>query len=408
VYSFNRLRSDPALELSIYALDIADVGELDPSTVRLRTREPVILLLSKLQYLYVIPEGSSPESLREREDGTGPYRLERWVKGATIRMSAVEDFWGGKPPLDRVSFRLARTVNDSIADLASGTSQLVQCSSRKIEKALPADGSISLKRRSSLFVKYLGFDVGREVTPYCPVRPNPFRQERVREAIDLAIDRDGLTAGLSTDTHPASQLVPPFIFGFDPSLAPPPHRPEEARRLLAEAGLPGGFRVTLHCRDIMAETAGIVSRMLAEVGIEVTVRVLPDAEFRKLLTNHGVSLFLDRYGCETGDASEVFDDIIHSPDARGHYGQGNSGNFTNRELDEAIESCAVELAVARRSEMLKRIMATIHEERPVIPLDIEEDAYAIRKDYRWEPRDDSDIRAAEIAPAIARPESGKQ
>ena len=104
----------------------------------------------------------------------------------------------------------------------------------------------------------------------------------------------------------------------------------------------------------------------------------------------------------------VFDDIIHSPDARGHYGQGNAGNYSNRELDEAIETCAVELAVTRRGEMLNRILATIHEDRPVIPLDIEEDTYAIRKEYRWEPRDDSDIRAAEIAPAAVRPEFGKE
>jgi peptide/nickel transport system substrate-binding protein len=402
VFSIDRVRTNPALELSTYAADVAEARAIGSSTVWVRTREPVILLLSKLQYVSVVPKGSSPETLRVAEDGSGPYVLERWEKGSTLRMTAFPAYWGGRPPLTRVAFRLGRSAEESSADFASGRSQLVQCGSGKIAEDLPAASRATVKRRHSLFVKYLAFDVEHEVTPFCPVRPNPFRRALVREAIDLAIDRARLTDGPPSETRIASQLVPPFIFGFNPALAPSPHRPERARRLLAEAGLPAGLRATLHCRDIMAETALRVKRMLADVGVFVTVQVVPDDEFARIRSKHGVSLYIDRYGCETGDASEAFDDLIHTPEAGRRLGQANSGGYSNRDLDAAIERSAVELDVRARSEDLKHIMAVVHDERPIIPLDIEEDAYAIRPDYLWEPRDDSDIRAMEIRAAPPR------
>ncbi|HET7452098.1 MAG TPA: ABC transporter substrate-binding protein, partial [Thermoanaerobaculia bacterium] len=268
VYSVERLRGDPELELAPYVRDVSDAEAVDERTVRLRTREPVTVLLNKLQYVFIVPEGSTEETLAESEDGSGPYRLVRWDPGSRIAMAAFDRPGTGRRQLGRVTFRLARGTDDAIEDLVSGRSQLVACNSRRLEDAAARLPGVAIERRDSLFVKYLAFDVSREAALFCPARTNPFRSAAVRHAVDLLIDRRRL-AGTLAGTRAATQIVPPVVFGFDPELPPFPHDPDEARRLLRREGFPDGVRVALHTRRIFSETARLLKEMLADGGIDL-------------------------------------------------------------------------------------------------------------------------------------------
>jgi peptide/nickel transport system substrate-binding protein len=144
---------------------------------------------------------------------------------------------------------------------------------------------------------------------------------------------------------------------------------------------------------MFAETGRLVARMLSDVGIGVDVRVLADPDFWAL---SGATLGLDRFACETGDASEAFEQVIHTPDSRRHLGESNDVGYSNPELDALIERSAGELDLSRRNSMLREIMRRVAEERPVVPIGIVDDVYAIRNTYGWQPREDGDIRAADI------------
>jgi peptide/nickel transport system substrate-binding protein len=392
-YSIARLRSGGNLELAPYAYDVDDVQTPDDFTVRLRTREPVTILLAKLQYVFVIPDGASAEDLSRHEDGTGPYRLHEWTRASRVTMRAFDGYWGRRPDLDRVTFRLDRSPAQAAADFVSRASQLAQGDAASIEAVMLRRPDAHAERRSSLFVSYLAFDTASEIARFCSARANPFRQAAVRKAVDLAIDRRRLGAELPSGPHPATQCVPPSIFGFDPAIPETPWDVAEARRLLASAGFAEGFRLTLHTRPMFDDTARLVARMLADVGIVVEVRVLDDPDFWAL---SGATLVIDRFACQTGDASEAFEQVIHTRDARRHLGESNDVRYSNPELDALIERSAGELDLARRSSMLREIMRRVAEERPLVPIGIVEDVYAIRNGYAWQPREDGDIRAAEI------------
>ena len=394
-YSIERLRDSRGFELSAYAHDVMDVETPDPLTIRIRTREPVTILLSKLQYLYVVPDGASGDDLARREDGTGPYTLEVWQRGSRLGMRAFDGYWGPAPPIGRVTFRVERSPAQAAADLVSGGSQLVESDARSVDGAVARGARI--ERTSSLFVTFLAFDTANDIARFCSARENPFRRPAVRKAVDLAIDRQALAGEVPFGMRPASQCVPPSIFGFEPALAPAEADPEQARRLITSAGFPEGFRVTLHTRPMFADTGRILARMLGRAGIAVDLRILADADFWSLSAGRGATMVLDRFACETGDASEAFEQLIHSPDPARHLGEWNSGGYSNPALDEMIERSAGELDLARRNGMLREIMRTVADERPIVSLGIEEDVYAIRKAYRWRPREDGDIRAAEIA-----------
>ena len=403
VYSINRLREDRNLELGNYVFDIEEATALDPGTVRLRTRRPVTIFLAKLQYVYIVPAGSTSSELSTAENGTGPYALAQWNRGTELRLRRFDGYWGEKPAFAQATFLLGRSPRDAVRDLIHGESGLVQCNSRELEAAIGRTGNFVVERRSSLFVTYLVFNFSDEPSRFCSARPNPFRDSRVRRAIDLAIDRNRIAAVNSSRTLPAVELVPPFVFGFNPTLPSPAFNPSESRRLLRDAGLADGFDVTLHSREIMGETAALLREMLNAIGIRVNVRTLPDPEFFGLLAKRQSSFFLSRYGCDTGDASEAFEQLIHSSDATLRLGETNHGGYSNREIDAAIEASAEEQSVSSRSDMLRSIMARIADERPLIPLDIDDDVFVHGKEIEWQPRGDSDIRAAEISPAPRSP-----
>lgn len=219
-----------------------------------------------------------------------------------------------------------------------GRSQLVQCASRRALESISSRPDLRTLKRSSIFVVQLGYDLKGETTPFCSTKPNPFRNRLVREALNLAVDRSELVARLSSFAVPAFQPVPSFVFGYSTKLPEPRHDPEAARACLARAGLPNGFHVTLHMRRQLLAAATILKEQLGRVGVRLRLEALPDPEFFDLVGQHGASLFLSRWGQLTGDAGEMFDASVHTPDPERHLGALNFGGHSNRWLDRSTKA----------------------------------------------------------------------
>lgn len=396
VFSFQRLLSASArLEMSGYAVNIRSVRALDPSSVEIRTFGPVSILLNKLRFVLIVPHGSTDGSLRQAPNGTGPYRLLEKTAGE-LRLERSERYWGERPALARVRFRLARSPQDALKDLVDGRSLLVQANTRRMDEAAAARPGVTVTRQTSIFVKFLGFDTVHETTEFAKTPKNPFRDRRVRRAIGLAIDRARLVKSLSSYAVPAAQPVPPFIFGFDPALPGPRHDPAEARALLAEAGFPSGFEVTLHARKIFQDAVPSIVEQLREVGVRVKPVVLKDADFFAIVGAHRSALNLTRFGCPTGDAGDLLDSAIHSPDSVRHFGQNNDGLYVNPALDRLIENSTQILEMARRRPVLQKAIATIVDEAIWVPLFVDQDVYGVAPPLSWASRNDNFVLASEV------------
>ncbi len=395
-WSIRRLQTEPGLEIATYALYIDELTPLDDRTLRLRTTRPVSILLNKLRFLLVVPEGSSRESLARRPNGSGPYVLEA-RQDRSLQLRRREDYWGRRPWARRVRLLLDRPADEAANLLIGGGADLAQCSSREAEGRVRAGGRFSVKKRPSLFVKQLGLDVGRRTSPFVKAERNPLQDVTVRRALSLAIDRNSLVAGLAQEAVPATQFVPPAIFGYNPALPLPAFDRAAARGLLQRAGFSSGFEATLHVRKLFGTAALLLRDQLAEVGVRLEVVVLDDPPFLERARRGEFSLLLSRLGCPTGDASDILDNALHSKDPARRYGLNNDGGYSNAELDRLIEESAGIDDVGERRNTLWRIMQILVQDLPWIPLYVDQDVYALAPGVAWEPRNDSFVLAAEIA-----------
>lgn len=395
VHTLNRLRTKPDLEMSGRVGDISDVSALDDLTVRIRTTRPLIILLNNLRFVGIVPEGAGRD-LAEAVDGTGPYRLAEWRKGDSLRMTRNDRYWGSRPAFASVAFRTGREPEPAAGDLLAGSSQLVQCDSAAAATRLERTGRFQIWRHTNIRLDYLAYGLSREVTPHASGKTNPFRDRRVRQAIHQVLDRRRLADEGASGAVPAHQLVPPFVFGFNPQILENVPDPEKARRLLAAAGYPRGFRVTLHTSSIFRKVAAEVSRQLLPVGIEVDVRIVTSAEFFDRLRRGDVGMYVLGFGCVTGDASEMLENGIHTRDDAGRWGLHNYGGYSNAGLDHLIEVGAGLEDVRARGSHLAQTMSRVMEELPWIPLLFGRDVYAAEKALSWRPRYDGFILAHEV------------
>ena len=396
VFSLRRVTLSRSLEMRTYVLDVAEVREIDPMTVQIRTLRPAPLLLSKLSAVPVVPENSTEDSLARSANGTGPYQLTTWTQASSLRLRRNPRYWGRAPFFPTAEILLQRDPESAARELVEGRAQLIQCDSKKASERLSGTGRFNVVRRKNLYVKFLGFDHHRQVTQFSSAKPNPFRNVLVRQAVSLALDRQRLVAELAGQASPANQLVPRFVFGFNPRIPDPAYDPARARALMRQAGLVDGFEVVLHVRRILTDAAGLVAKQLSEVGIRVEARPLSDADFYELADRREVSFFLSRFGCVGGDSSDLLDDLIHSLQKERHLGTRNFGGYANPVLDKAIEASAGIERVDERRRRLQEIMAKVIEDLVLVPLYNDEDAYAMEPSVAWEPRADSQVRIADI------------
>ncbi len=394
VRSIERVLQSPGLQMRGHLAQVSEVAAVDARTLRLRTSRPTQLLLNHLNFVGISP--ARARDLASQADGTGPFVVEGWDRAQGVRLRRNEEYWGERPEVSRLVFHTERSPEQAVEGLLAGRYQMAMLNTRRFDAALTESGRLRLLRQDGLFLRYLGFDLARDASPYCGVTPNPFRRREVRRALHLALDRKGLVDALGNAGVVAGQLVPRPVFGFNPRLPEPRPDLAEARALLRKAGLPPRFSAVLHTRRRFEQAAATLQRQLAGLGVDLDLRVIPDSEFFEGLGRSEFTLWLSGFGCPLGDASELFDNVAHSRDADRGFGINNYGGFQDPEVDRIVEETAGQADSASRREALQNLMARLMDELVWLPLYFEQDGFAVDRSLAWQPRTDGYLRGAEV------------
>jgi peptide/nickel transport system substrate-binding protein len=200
---------------------------------------------------------------------------------------------------------------------------------------------------------------------------NPLRDQRVREALSLAIDRNAIAQRLMEGSAtPASQFLPGSIDGTSPNLRPTPFDAARARALLAEAGFPNGFRLTLHATTDRypkdEQIAQAVAQMWSRAGIQASVAGVAGQVFFTEATRQAYSAFIAQYG--TNEAGEGPRAVVHSFEAGRGYGNANRTRYSNPQVDALIQAALTEIDPDRRRAKLHAAIDAAFADVALIPV----------------------------------------
>jgi peptide/nickel transport system substrate-binding protein len=308
-------------------------------------------------------------------NGTGPFRLDRYEPDSKLVLKAHAKWWGRADRrtgnVDEAVYLPIRSDATRLAALSSGEVDIVLDPPFQDVERLKADPRLALLQTADLGQQYFTFDQSRNELLHGDRKDrNPFRDKRVREAVYHAINIDLIVAKvLRGQATPTGGFLSSRIDGVPPELDKRlAYDPKAAKALLAAAGYPNGFAVTLDCVNIAwrEHVCQAASAMLAQVGIRTTLRSSPTNQFFPKLSQASAS-FVEFGWTPTTDAWTSLNALFHTWDAGGG-GTFNAGRYSNPALDKLIDDIRIEGDATRRRAMIGVALRLVRDDLPYIPL----------------------------------------
>jgi peptide/nickel transport system substrate-binding protein len=338
-----------------------------------------------------------PQDYKAREDtyaarnanGTGAFRLKEYQPDVRLVLAAHADWWGraagvNESNLTEVVIRPIKSNATRLAALLSGEVDFVIDPATQDVARLRADPGIRIAESAELRVQYLAFDLHRDELLYGGERrKNPFKDVRVRRAVAHAIDAEAIRAKVMRGfSRPIGALIAPGIDGYSPEgdIRLPFDR-ARAKALLAEAGYPDGFEVTLDAGNIQpaADIAQAVAAMLAQVGIRTKANIVPQPTYFPKIERYDTSFYLLSWGGGlTADAYYTLQTLLHSRTAGGE-GDFNLGRWSDPRADALLARLRVEPDAGKRREITRDVLQLAAAELPLIPIHQPLIPWAMRK-----------------------------
>ncbi|WP_316570720.1 glutathione ABC transporter substrate-binding protein [Neobacillus sp. YIM B06451] len=342
---------------------ITEVKVVDEYTVQLLLAYPYAPLLSIL----ASQEGSilspkalaeNPEGLADHPVGTGPFVFEQWKSGQEISLKKNENYWGKKPTIDRVVFKVVPEDATRLAMIETGEAHINdQVPVTEIER-IDASDKMALYRTEGLAVEYVGFNTKKK----------PLDDVKVRKAISHAIEREAIIKGVYNNVGTlANVAMSPKVNGHSDKVQPYGYDLNEAKKLLKEAGYEKGLKISLLTSDRKERInmAEVIQSQLKGIGVTVDIQVMEYGAYIEMLNNGEHDLFISGWGNATGDGDYNQYNLFHSAS------QGPAGNhfyYSNPEVDEMIEAARKETDETKRLDIYEKVMQKEIDDAVYIPI----------------------------------------
>jgi peptide/nickel transport system substrate-binding protein len=399
-FSLERIAGDEGLDEHVNYRQIREVEIVGDHEVVIHTNGPDPLLVNRISRIgsAIMPKAYAEsvgwEQFAVAPIGTGPFRFVDWVRDQQIVMEAFDDHWRGRPAYDRLVHRTIPEDSTRVAELITGGVQVATNVPEQDRARIDASGVADAALAPSNFVMMVVFNVREGTETADPL---------VREAIDLAIDRDllvdGLMGGLGAVT--AARINPGISAApLDRYFGVNNYDPERAVELLAEAGYgPGELTINLYGASgrfaLGAELTEIVGVMLEAVGIDAVVDVREFSAYSSNVWNAGAfeHMVVTGLGNSFGDNWFAMRALL----CGGQY--DDRVGWCNERFDELMYGAEVEVDPEARAAMLHEATDIVATERPWVTLFQRQDLIGIGQDVDWTPRADGLLWMFEATPA---------
>lgn len=333
VFTLKRAIESPNVLHLFNVIDINSVEALDDYTVQFKLLAPYTPILHNLchpggfiQNEKAVTEGG--EEYKMNPVGTGPYKFVSWAKADNIKLTRNEEYWGEPAKISEVTFRIIPEGTNRTIELESGGVDIAYDITPIDMAKVEGNDKLTLYRDFMLGTQYIGINVSKE----------PLSNLKVREAIRYAIDLDAIVKAVLLDVgETAGGPMPLTIpYGVPNDFEIPARDVEKAKALLAEAGCPDGFSISMSTSDKKEriDIATAIKEQLAEVGIDLSINVLEWSAYLKVLESGNADLYQLGWTADAPDADGMLYPNFHSAQAGPG---GNYGFVKDPELDALLD-----------------------------------------------------------------------
>ena len=397
-----------------YTKQIQKIEVVDPHTIRFKTALPYPLMPSDMSQVAIISRQFANATTEDFNSGraaigTGPFKLVRFAKGDRLEFARNDAWWGGKTPWEKVTLRILTQDAARVAALLAGDVQVIEAVPTADVAKLKTDKRLAIYRSVSDRLMYVHMDSDRNVTPTVtakdgkPLDRNPLKDTRVRKALSKMINRPAIVERvMEGEAVPAGQIVPDFLFGATKNLKVEAYDPEGAKKLLAEAGWPDGFKVMLHATNNRyvndAKIAQAIAQMWTRGGIQTKVAAMPSATFFPQATELKFSVLQAGWSTGTGESSSSLKALLMTFNKDKGFGTANRGRYSNGKVDALTEDALQTVDDVKREAYLQRAAELAIGDTGLIPLHFQISLWATRDGITYTPRVDEQTLAWKFVP----------
>jgi len=385
-FSFERAKQESS-DFKEQVKSVVEVKIVDDYTVDLVTDEINPILPNQLTSLYMMDSGWAeannivkPQDFAGKEEtfavrntnGTGPFKLVSRAPDELTVMEKNADWWGaGQFPgnIDRIEYRPISNAATRVAALLSNEVDFVLDPPLQDLKRIDAADGLKTDTVAQIRTIFFGMDQAIEELRTSDVKgKNPFAEVKVREAMNLAIDRKAIQRvvmeGLS---FPAGMITSPGVLGNNETQdAEIPLDVEKAKSLMAEAGYPDGFTVQLDCPNNRYNNDEKICQaavaMLAKIGVKVNLEAIPKAQHFPKIQKRVSDFYMLGWGVPTLDSHYVFSYLLDSE------GSWNATGYNNDTVNSITKGIASETDLDKRAGMINDAWTQVRSDMPYIPI----------------------------------------
>lgn len=404
VFSFQRARSVPGTVASYTGAlrTVESTTAKDPHTVIVKTNTPNPMLPLDIASIYIVSKHVGEKSKTEDYNagravvGTGPYKFVSYSPGDRTVFERSPSYYGPKPVWEKVNYRFINNGAARTAALLAGDVDVIDKVAVTDVAKLKSTPSVSVFTYPGLRVLLLqpSFRTGPNdfITDNAgkPLDKNPLQELKVRQALSMAINRKAITDRILQGTvTEANQWMPKNTFGYNPEVKDIAYNAEQAKKLLAEAGYPQGFQITIHVpgdRYPQApETVQAVAQFWTRAGVKTKVEVVPWSVYAGRASKNEFAVSVIAWGNGTGEAGYGLLQTLASNDAKRGRGASNWGRYSNEDVDKALDAATMEFDAKRRETIYRHSVKLVTDDVGNIPLFHYQNIWAAKKGLKVVP-----------------------
>jgi peptide/nickel transport system substrate-binding protein len=400
-----------------YLLSVASVETTGPHSILVHTKGPSPLLPQLLSSIQIVSrrvgEGATTADYNTMKAtvGTGAFRPVAWEHGGSLTLVRNEHYWGPPPDWATVHIRYIPNPGSRLGALLAGDVDLIDQVSATDVAMVSANTAFRVTHSVSYAI--VGFlpDVTERAPPFITLNDgttpsvNPLADLRVRQAINMAIDRKGIAERLMAgQAMAATQIMLPGQYGYDPSLPAPKYDPTGAKALLAAAGYQDGFHMAIHCQLRFYNADGFcqaVAQMLTRIGIRTEPVTMPHSMYVTHSIKHEYSFGTAFSLVDMGDPSTPLISNSATYGGADGWGSSNRGRYSNPKLDLLLNRAQVQIDPAVREDLLRQATRVVITDEAFIPVFRPMNIEAMRKDFVHQPATEGYVFAAEVHASAA-------